>query len=84
MMNYYWFQNDSIPSALYVLKEGMEEEDKKRTINTIRGQLTGGHQKNKSIVSEAVVDIKQMENGKVDAVFLEYRKYVTEKICAGL
>jgi phage portal protein BeeE len=51
LSNYFFFQNDAIPSALYVLEKGMDDPTQKLVFEQIKQTMTGGHNKNKSIVS---------------------------------
>lgn len=83
LLNYFWFENDAIPSSLYVLKDWMLENEQRETIENIKNTLKGGHQKGKSIMTNAVVDVKPIAQPHTDASFLEQRRYVTEKVCAG-
>lgn len=50
----------------------------------IKTTLTGGHNKHKAIVSNAVEDIKMMRQEHKDMDFLDMRKFTTEKVCAAL
>jgi len=81
LSNYYYFQNDSIQSAIYILKENLSTETQWKIMDQIRATLTGGHQKHKAIVADGVTDIKQMRSDHNDASFLELRKFTTLKVC---
>lgn len=61
----------------------MLENEQRETIENIKNTLKGGHQKGKSIMTNAVVDVKPIAQPHTDASFLEERRYVTEKVCAG-
>ncbi len=81
LSNYYYFQNDNIPSALYILKDGLKKEAQDNIMTQIRENLKWGHQKHKAIVADGVTDIKQMRDDHNDASFLELRKFTTLKVC---
>ena len=83
LVNYFWFENDAMPSSLYVLKDGMLEDQQRETIENIKSTLKGGHNKGKSIMTNGVSDVKPIAQPHTDASFLEQRRYVTEKVCAG-
>lgn len=82
--NYYFFQNDNIPSALFVLKAGLTADQQKSVYEQIKESLTGGHNKYKSVASSSIEDVKPIGSDHTDANFLEQRKYTTEKVCAAL
>jgi len=82
--NYYFFQNDALPSALYVLESGLSVDEQKAVMESIRVQLEWSHNKHKNLASANIVDIKQMNQSHKDMDFLEQRKYTTERICASL
>lgn len=84
MSNYYFFQNDNIPSALFVLKAGLTAEQQKSVYEQIKESLTGGHNKYKSVASSSIEDVKPIGANHTDANFLEQRKYTTDKVCAAL
>lgn len=80
--NYYFFKNDALPSALYVLEQGLSTDEQKAIFENLRMQLEWSYNKHKNIISWNIVDIKQIQNTHKDMDFLEQRKYTTEKICA--
>lgn len=82
LSNYFYFQNDAVPSAIYVIREGLSAATQEKIMNTIRETLNGGHNKHKAIVADGVTDIKQMKSDHNDADFLELRKFTTLKVCA--
>jgi HK97 family phage portal protein len=82
--NYHFFVNDNIPSAVYVLREGMTKEQQEQQMKIIGDGLKGGHNKHKSIVSSAVEDVKPIRQNHNDMAFKEQRKFTTERICAAM
>lgn len=82
--NYHFFVNDNIPSAVYVLKDGMDAKEQERQMKIIGDGLKGGHNKHKSIVSSAVADVKPIRQNHNDMAFKEQRKFTTERICAAM
>lgn len=83
LSNYHFFGNDSIPSALFVLKEGLTAEQQKDQFEKIKETLQGGHNKHKNIVSGAIQDVKPIRQQHTDSGFTEQRKEARDKICAG-
>jgi len=82
--NYHFFVNDNIPSAVYVLREGLTKEQQEQQMKIIGDGLKGGHNKHKSIVSSAVEDVKPIRQNHDDMAFKEQRKFTTERICAAM
>lgn len=80
--NYHFFGNDSIPSALYILKEGLTVDQQKDIFKNIKETLQGGHNKHKNIVSGAITDVKPIRQEHQDMGFKEQRTYTRERICA--
>lgn len=82
--NYYFFQNDAMPSSFYVLQEWLWEEEQQKVIDDLKAQLQGGANKHKNLVSWNVVDVKPITRSHTDMDFLEQKKHKTEKVCATL
>lgn len=82
LSNYHFFGNDSIPSALFVLKEGLTAEQQKDQFEKIKETLQGGHNKHKNIVSGAIQDVKPIRQAHTDSGFTQQRKEAREKVCA--
>lgn len=84
LSNYAYFQNDGIPSALYVLQPGLTAEQQKSIYDQIQETLKGGHNKHKSLASSAIVDVKPINGGHTDMNFKEQRSTATVKVCVAL
>lgn len=41
LVNYFWFQNDAIPSALYILNESLGDEEANIAVEKIKAKLAG-------------------------------------------
>lgn len=82
IMNYYYFDNDAIPSALYIMDKNLSEDEQKLLLENIKGQLSWARNKSKSIVSNGIEDIKKISDDRKDIQFVELRKYATDKVCA--
>lgn len=82
--NYTFFKNDALPSALYQLEDWLAEEEQEALMEQIKATLNGGHNKNKSLVSSNIVDIKTIKNNHTDMDFINQRKFTIEKICSAL
>ena len=80
--NYHFFGNDSIPSALYILKEWLTADQQKDIFQNIKETLQGGHNKHKNIVSGAITDVKPIRQDHTDMSFKEQRQYTRERVCA--
>jgi len=39
IMNYYYFDNDAIPSALYIMDKNLSEDEQKLLLENIKSQL---------------------------------------------
>ncbi len=82
--NYYFFQNDAMPSSLYVLESWLWTEAQKAIMEQLKTQLQGWHNKHKNIVSWNILDIKPIQKSHSDMDFLNQKKHKTEKVCATL
>lgn len=82
IMNYYYFDNDAIPSALYIMDKNLSEDEQKALLESIKNQLGWARNKSKSIVSNGIEDIKKISDDRKDIQFIELRKYATDKVCA--
>ncbi len=80
--NYYFFQNDALPSSLYILQEWLTTEAQEQILNNLKTQLQGWHNKHKNIVSWNIVDVKPIAQSHTDMDFLNQKKHKTEKVCA--
>jgi len=82
--NYFAMLNNSVPAWLYVLKEGVEIESAKAIMTEVKNAVTGSKNRNKSIVSNAIQDFKQMANNHKDMDFVAMQAFNSEKICSAL
>lgn len=82
IMNYYYFDNDAIPSALYIMDKNLSEDEQKILLESIKWQLSWARNKSKSIISNGIEDIKKISDDRKDIQFVELRKYATDKVCA--
>jgi HK97 family phage portal protein len=84
--NYYFFDNDSVPRAVFLLNDGMDYEDEEvlGQVQNLQEQLKGADQKHKSIASNLVKDVKPIAVNNKDMEFINQRKLTTEKVCATL
>lgn len=84
-LNIAFFQNDARPSTLYILEEGMSEEEQETAMEKIRSLFGGGgSNKKKSASIAGVKEIKTLGATQTEMEFLEQRKLSTEKICSAL
>lgn len=80
--NYYFFENDAVPSVWYVLDEQMSDEEAKAAIQMIRDSFKGAKKRHKGGAMKGVKDIKTIRLSNQDMEFMVGRKFSTEKICA--
>lgn len=84
--NYYFFDNDSVPRAVFLLNEGMDYEDEEvqAQVQNLQDQMKGVQNKHKSIASNLIKDVKPIAISHKDVEFINQRKLTTEKVCATL
>lgn len=84
--NYYFFDNDSVPRAVFLLNDGMDYEDEEvmAQVESLQAQMKGSENKHKSIASNLIKDVKPIAISHKDIEFISQRKLTTEKVCAVL
>lgn len=84
--NYYFFDNDSVPRAVFILNDGMDYEDEEvlSQVEALQTQMKGATNKHKSIASNLIKDVKPIAISHKDVEFINQRKLTTEKVCAVL
>lgn len=84
--NYYFFDNDSVPRAVFLLNDGMDYEDEEvmAQVENLQAQMKGAKNKHKSIASNLIRDVKPIAINHKDVEFISQRKLTTEKVCATL
>lgn len=80
--NYSFFENDAKPSVVYILEDGLEEDDEKDVMATIKENFGGADNKHKSASIAGVKEIKTIGSTHVEMEFLQQRRFATEKICS--
>lgn len=80
--NYVFFINDATPGALYIMEEGMSDEQTEKAIRLIQEQHKGAENKHKGLVMSGVKEVKTLSVSQKDMEFHVLRKFTTEKICA--
>lgn len=80
--NYYFFENDAVPSSVYVLDETLSEEAQKAAFDKIKTQFSGATNKHKSAVLSGVKEIKTISMSQKDMEFVIGRKFNTDKVCS--
>lgn len=80
--NYFFFENDAVPSVWYMLDDDLDEDERKNALAAIRKSFQGARKRHKSAVMSGVKDIKTVRLNNKDMEFLNGRKFTTEKICA--
>lgn len=84
--NYYFFDNDSVPSAVFILNDEMDYEDKEvlKAVDSLKEQMSGSENKHKSITSNLIKDVKPIALSNRDMEFINQRKLTTEKVASTL
>jgi hypothetical protein len=82
--NYFAMLNNSVPAWLYILKDWVKEAQAKKILDEVKKQVTWSRNRNKSIVSNAIIDFKTMAQTHKDMDFVNMRKYNSEKICSAI
>lgn len=82
LANYYFFENNALPAAQYILEDGMSKEEIEAAESMIEKSLKGAQNNNRSAVFTGIKEIKTLGISQKDMEFLQGRKFTTEKICA--
>ncbi len=80
--NYFFFENDAVPSVQYILQSDLQKEDKEAIKKFVQNNFKGAHKRHKASVLEGVADVKVIRVSQKDMEYLAGRQFSTEKICA--
>lgn len=80
--NYYFFQNDAIPSAVFMLDKNMTKTQLDVAREQIRQKFAWAENKHKFLVSNWVEDVKTLVMSHTDMDFLNQRKFTIDKVSA--
>ena len=80
--NFKFFENNAVPSALYILDEKIPTEKLKAKFDEIKKHFGGAANYKKAGAIVGVKDIKMLNISQKDMDFLAGRKFTTDKICA--
>lgn len=80
--NYKFFENNAVPSALYILDEKIPVDNLKSKFEEIKKHFGGAQNYKKAGAVVGVKDIKMLNMSQKDMDFLAGRKFSTDKICA--
>ena len=80
--NFYFFKNDAIPNALFVLDDTMSDEQTKAVRDQIQNKYSWSQNSHKFIASNAVKDVKFLNLTNKDMEFLSQRKFTIDKIAS--
>lgn len=78
--NYYFFENDAVPSSVYILDSKLSTEQMSKAHDSIKAQFSGAKNRNKSAVLAGVQEIKNISTSPKDMEFINGRKFNTDKI----
>lgn len=79
--NYSFFENDAVPSNLYILDDGLSPEEQKIAMKEINEQFSGAKNRHKSAAMAGVKEIKTLSMSQKDMEFVVGRKFNTDKVC---
>lgn len=80
--NYAFFENDAVPSNLYILEKGFTIEEKREAVKAINEQFSGSANRHKSAILDGVKEVKTLSMSQKDMEFVIGRKFNTDKICS--
>ena len=80
--NYFFFENDAVPSIQYILNPDLQKEDKEAIKKFVQENFKGARNRHKASVLEGVQDVKVIRVSQKDMEYLAGRQFSTEKICA--
>lgn len=80
--NYYFFENDAVPSNLYIMDERMPIDQVEKAMEKIKEEFGGANNRNKSAVMSGVKEIKTLSMSQKDMEFVLGRKFNTDKVCS--
>jgi len=69
---------------LYVLKDGIPVDQAQKIVEDVKKEVRGSKNRNKSLVSNAIQDFKQLAQNHKDMDFVAMQEFNSEKICSAL
>lgn len=81
---YYFYENDSVPRAIYMLNPDFDYSDEATmlALDMLEEDMKGSKNKGKSITSNLIQDVKPIAISNKDMDTIASRKLTTEKVCA--
>lgn len=81
---YYFYENDSVPRAIYILNSDFDYSDEKTlaALDALEDDMKGAKNKGKSITSNLIQDVKPISISAKDMDTIASRKLTTDKVCA--
>ncbi len=80
--NYYFFENDAVPSNVYILEGSLSAQAQKDAFEQIKAQFSGAKNRHKAGVLAGVREIKTISMSQHDMEFVVGRRFNTEKVCS--
>lgn len=80
--NYHFFENRARPGVWYILDANLAEDAREKLIDTIKENLGGAKNYNKSAILQGVKEIKTFDITSKDMEYLQGRAFVTDKVCS--
>jgi len=82
MSNYFFYENNAVPSHLLILEEDVSEEQMKELKIELDKRFTGAQNRFKSGVVPFIKDIKTITPSQKEMEFIATRQFSTKKVCA--
>lgn len=82
LTNYFFFENNAVPSHLFMLEDDVGPEGIEMAKSAINSQFGGAENRNKSAIMKGVKEIKQISLSNADMQMEVLRRFSTEKVCA--
>lgn len=80
--NYFFFENDAVPSVLYITESGTTEDEEKAALEGIKSQFGGAKNRNKAGMLSGIKEVKVLSMSQKDMEFVVGRKFNTDKVCS--
>jgi HK97 family phage portal protein len=82
MSNYFFYENNAVPSHLLILEENVDEEQMKELKIEIDKRFKGEQNRFKSGIIPFIKDIKTISPSQKEMEFIATRQFSTKKVCA--
>lgn len=82
--NYYFFENDAVPSVLYITEDGADanSDESQAALDSIKATFGGARNRNKAGILSGIKEVKVLSMSQKDMEFVVGRKFNTDKVCS--